>query len=345
MPGNIPPPGYLAGAYSTKYVPQATAPCQSAAHHGTIAGCVPPDGYHAPAGIQWPSMLPLAQGSRGPGRRGALALLLLTAVLWSLGGILIKSIRWSPLAISGTRSLIGALVLGAVFGRRLRFTWSPAQVGGALAYAGTVTLFVFANKLTTAANAILLQYTAPVWVALFGYRFLGERTGRRDWITIAAVSGGMVLFFMDRLSPAGFWGNIIALASGFCFGWLTLFLRRQKEDSTIESIFLGNILAALIGLPAMLGSMPDARSWGLLVILGVVQMGLPYLLFSIAIRHVTAVEAIVVPVIEPILNPLWVLLLVGERPGPWALLGGTVVLGSLFLRYLPTLLRQRTAPG
>jgi drug/metabolite transporter (DMT)-like permease len=275
----------------------------------------------------------------GLGRRGALVLLILTALLWSLGGVLIKWIRWNPMAISGMRSLIGAGVMMVVF-RRMRFTWSSSQVGGALAYAGTVTLFVVANKLTTAANAILLQYTAPVYVALFGHWFLGERTSRKDWITITAVMSGMILFFLDRLTAAGFWGNIAALSSGICFAWLTLFLRRQKNSSTIESIFLGNVLAGLIGLPFMFGSMPDAGSWGGLLILGVVQMGIPYILYSMAVRHVAAIEAILIPVIEPILNPIWVMLVIGERPGFFALLGGVVVLGSLGLRHLPALLRR-----
>ena len=193
-------------------------------------------------------------------RARAMLLLVLTAVFWSFGGILIKWVQWHPMAISGMRSAIGALTILAVF-RRTRFTWSRDQVGCAVAYAGTVTLFVVATKLTTAANAILLQYTAPVHVALFGPWLLGEPSRRRDAVSIVVLLGGMSLFFLDQLSPAGFWGNIAALGSGVCFGWLTLLLRRQKGGSGIESILLGNLLAAAIGLPFMFGSMPDARGW------------------------------------------------------------------------------------
>jgi drug/metabolite transporter (DMT)-like permease len=266
-----------------------------------------------------------------PARGRAMLLLVLTAVFWSFGGILIKFIQWHPMAISGMRSAIGALTILAVF-RGLRFTGSRAQIGGAIAYAGTVTLFVLATKLTTAANAILLQYTAPVHVALFGPWLLGEPSRRRDVAAIAVILGGMALFFMDRLSTAGLWGNVAALGSGACFGWLTLFLRLQKGGSGIESIFLGNLLAAVLGLPFMFGSMPDARSWGGLVLLGTVQMGIPYVLFSMAVRHVPAVTAILVPMIEPVLNPVWVLLLLGETPSPMAVAGGAVILGTVAAR-------------
>jgi drug/metabolite transporter (DMT)-like permease len=261
-------------------------------------------------------------------------MLLAAALLWSLGGLLVKVIHWHPLAISGMRSAIAALVIALVF-RRMRFTWSGVQLWAALAYAGTVTLYVLANKLTTAANAILLQYTAPVHVALFGRWLLGEPADRRDWLTMGAVLAGLALFFLDDLSPAGMLGNLVALGSGFCFGWLTLLLRKQKEGSTIESVFLGNVLAAMIGLPFMLTSpVPDARSWGALLLLGAVQMGMPYVFYALAVRHVAAMEAILVPMIEPVLNPIWVLLLVGERPGALSVAGGAVVLGAVAWRGL-----------
>jgi drug/metabolite transporter (DMT)-like permease len=260
-----------------------------------------------------------------------LILLLLTAVLWSLGGILIKWVQWHPMAISGMRSAIGALAIRIAF-RNLHFTWSRSQIGSAVAYAGTVTLFVVATKLTTAANAILLQYTAPIYVALFGPWFLGERPRREDVVSIIVILGGMALFFLDRLTPAGFWGNVAALGSGLCFGGLTLFLRSQKDGSGIESILLGNLLAAAVGIPFMFHSMPDARSWAGLLLLGTVQLGIPYVLYAMAIRHVPAVTAILVPMIEPVLNPIWVLLFIGEVPGPMAILGGTIILGAVAIR-------------
>jgi drug/metabolite transporter (DMT)-like permease len=223
------------------------------------------------------------------------------------------------------------------FRRRMTFNWGFAQLGGALCYAGTVILFVVATKLTTAANAILLQYTAPVYVALFSYWLLKERITRPDLFTIVAAFGGMVLFFLDDLSKGGFWGNVIAIISGIAFAGTALFLRKQKDHSPLESVFLGNVLTFLIGLPFMVRSSPDARSWVGLVLLGVFQLGCSYILYAEAIKYVTALEGILIPILEPVLNPVWVFLLIGEVPGPWAMVGGTIVLVSVTLRCVSAL--------
>ena len=267
-----------------------------------------------------------------PAHRRAVLMLLATAVLWSLGGVLIKWVHWNPLAIAGMRSLIGGVVIALIFRKELKFTGSFEQLGAAAAYAGTVVLFVVANKLTTAANAILLQYTAPIYVALFSPWFLGERARGNDWLSLAVILVGMLLFFGDQLSLDGYLGNGVALASGFCFAWLTLFLRRHREESAISALVLGNLLAGLIGLPFMFQSMPDASSWIGLLLLGVVQLGLPYVMYALALRHIRAVEGILLPMIEPVLNPLWVFLLLGETPGPLALLGGAIILGAVIFR-------------
>jgi drug/metabolite transporter (DMT)-like permease len=264
--------------------------------------------------------------------RRAVLMLLATAILWSLGGLLIKWVNWHPVAIAGMRSLIGAVLIALIFRKELKFTGSFEQIGAAVAYAGTVVLFVVANKLTTAANAILLQYTAPVYVALFSPWFLGERARGNDWLSLAVILVGMLLFFGDELSLDGYVGNGVALVSGFCFAWLTLFLRRHREESAISALVLGNLLAGLIGLPFMFQSMPDATSWVGLLLLGVVQLGLPYVMYALALRHVRAMEGILIPMIEPVLNPVWVFLMMGETPGPWAIVGGTIILGAVIFR-------------
>ncbi len=275
---------------------------------------------------------------RNPEHARAVGLMASAALCWSLGGLLIKTVAWSPLAVAGGRGFIAAAFL-AVFAPRFRFTWSAAQIGGAVAYAATTVLFVTANKLTTAANAILLQYTAPVWIALFGAWFLGEPATRADWATIVVVFGGMALFFCDNLRFQGVEGNLVALASGVAFAAMTMLLRKQKDTSAVESIFLGDLLAGVIGLPFMLngGPLPHAVGWAALALLGTVQLGLSYLLYARAIRHVTALEAVLIPVLEPILNPVWVLLFLGERPGRYALAGGVVVLTAVTLRTLHSL--------
>lgn len=266
----------------------------------------------------------------------AILFLIATALLWSAGGLLIKSVEWNSIAIAGTRSAIAALVILA-FRRRMQFNWGFVQLGGALCYAGTVILFVTANKLTTAANAILLQYTAPIYVAIFSFWFLKEKITKSDILTIAAAFGGMTLFFLDDLSRGGLWGNIIAILSGIAFAGTALFLRKQKDHSPLESVFLGNILTFLIGLPFILRSSPEAGGWPALILLGVFQLGLAYILYAEAIKHVTALEAILIPILEPILNPVWVFLLLGEKPGHWAVAGGIIVLFSVTLRCISAL--------
>ncbi len=277
-------------------------------------------------------------------RSRAILLLLVAALIWSTGGLLIKWVQWPPLAISGMRSLIGALFLLLVF-RPKGFRFNGYLIGGAVAYAVCVTCFVAANKLTSAANAILLQYTAPAHVALFGYWFLGERPRRVDWITLVTVLLGMLLFFMDDLTLAGFWGNIVALISGAGFAWMALFLRKQKDADPIHSVILGNLLAAAVALPFMFGPAPSAKGWLGLVLLGLFQVGTAYALFTLAIRHVTALESMLIPTIEPILNPLWVLLLLGERPGPMAIVGGAVIVVAITLRGLEPWIAKRFQPS
>jgi drug/metabolite transporter (DMT)-like permease len=261
----------------------------------------------------------------------AVLFLIIAAVLWSSGGLLIKAVAWNPLAIAGTRSAIAALVILA-FRRRVRLNWSFAQIGGAVCYAATVILFVLANKWTTAANAILLQYTAPIYVAVLSYWFLRERISKWDVVAIAATIGGMILFFLDNLSRGGILGNFIAILSGIAFAGTALFLRKQKDSSPLGSVFLGNIVAFLIGIPFMLQSSPGAIGWLELILLGIFQLGCSYILYAEALKYVTALEGILIPIIEPILNPIWVFLLLGEKPGEWAVVGGIIVLLSITLR-------------
>ena len=267
-----------------------------------------------------------------PDHRRAVGQLIAAAFCWSLGGLLIKAVAWPPLAVAGGRGLIAALFLIALC-RGLKFHFSRPQVLGAIAYAACTVTFCVATKLTTAANAILLQYTAPVWIALFGAWLLGERATRGDWFTIVAVLGGMGLFFADNLALTGHLGNALAILSGVCFAGMTIALRRQKDGSPVESIILGNLLAFVIGLPWIIDApaLPPA-GWGALLLLGSVQLGFSYWLYARAIRHATALEAVLIPVIEPLLNPFWVLLALGERPSLQALIGGAIVLTAITVR-------------
>ena len=267
-------------------------------------------------------------------RKNAILMLLFAGVLWSLGGLLIKSIPWHPLAISGLRGGIAAIVIYA-FSKDRKIIITYEKLFAACLYTLVVTLFVVANKLTTAGNAILLQYTAPVYVALFGYMFLGEKSTFIDWITIFILLGGLTLFFLDDLSFDGYLGNALAILSGMSFAALTISLRKQKNHNPSDSILLGNILTLIIGLPLIISETSfNLHSIILILILGTIQLGVPYILYTTAIKHVTALDAIIFPVVEPILNPILVFFILGETLGPWAFLGGALVLGSVVLRGL-----------
>ncbi|HRP05103.1 MAG TPA: DMT family transporter [Opitutaceae bacterium] len=198
----------------------------------------------------------------------AIVQLFMAALCWSLGGLLIKYLTWSPLAVVSGRGLIAGLFLLAI-NRGIKIHWSRWQLLAAIAYATTSLTFVMATKATTAANAILLQYTAPVWIALLGSWLLGEKATRSDWFTIAAVLVGMGVFVYDGVKFSSLTGNLIALLSGLLFALLILFMRKQREGSPIDSIILGNLLAFLIGIPALLSAPAlSVTGWSALLVLG-----------------------------------------------------------------------------
>ncbi|MDA0991792.1 MAG: DMT family transporter [Verrucomicrobia bacterium] len=267
-----------------------------------------------------------------PGRWRSVFFLLAAALCWSFGGILIKQIEWGALAIAGTRSWIAAPIIFWFARRQGLVRLSRNHVLGGVAYAAVVILFVVATKLTTAANAILLQYTAPVYVAIISVVFLRERVSRLDWLTIGLALVGVVLFFCDQLTTSGLLGNLLALASGLAFALLIVTLRVQRDANPLGSVLVGNLLAGCICLPAMLTEAPPADDWIFLILMGTVQLSLSYILFSIAVRRVAALQATMISIIEPILNPLWVFIFVGETPGSWAVPGGLLVMVAVLIR-------------
>jgi drug/metabolite transporter (DMT)-like permease len=273
--------------------------------------------------------------------RRALVLLALCGALWSTAGALIKLVDWHPGAIWSARSAIAAALLYAI--RRPSMAGiAPAEWSAAAALAATTGCFILANKLTTPANAILIQYSAPVWVALLGQWFLGERATRLDWLAIALVLCGIALFFLDQLTFDHAVGNVVALAAGVAFALGALTMRRVALIETptgpidpLRPLLLGNALGALIGAPFwLLAPLPDAAGWGALLALGVVQQAFAYLCYAAAIRSARALDVVLVPIIEPILSPLWVALAFGEWPSGWALLGGAIVIGAVTARGL-----------
>ena len=287
-----------------------------------------------------------AAQARPAGHRHGALLIAAAALLWSTGGLFIKLAPMPGLAVAGARSLITVLFYLAV----LRPNLSRARWSTALAYAAMIITFVSATKLTTAANAIFLQYTSPVYVLLLSPWLLGERLRRRDVLPIVLSLFGLSLFFVGKVEPGHAAGNALGAASGLFFGLSVLLLRRDARATAtgtpgdaIPSTTLGNLFAACIALPfswdglhaafTAPGPAPLLALAGLLW-LGVVQMGVAYLLFARGLAHTSAAEASLVSMLEPLLNPVWVLLGTGEHPGGWALAGGAVVLSSVLLRTL-----------
>jgi len=257
--------------------------------------------------------------------------LLIAAGLWSVGGVFIKLVPWPPLATAGGRSAIAALVILPLLNwRDFRFTKSDFL--GALFYGLTVTLFVSATKLTTAANAIFLQYTAPIYVIFMAHYYLREKATKRDGLTVLFVILGMALFFYEKMSLEGFWGNILAILSGITFASMTVLLRARKEVP-LKPIFFGNVLTAL-ALSPFIWSAPTLDFYGFsyLLVLGIFQLGLSYVFYARAVPHVYALETVLVSMLEPVLNPLWVLLNIGEVPSTLSVVGGAIIVAAVTMR-------------
>ncbi len=259
-------------------------------------------------------------------RKSAIGLLVLTGVIWSTGGFLIKLIPWPPLVIAGLRSGFTAIVI-FLYSRPKTLKFGKSTWAGAICYALMVICFVMGNKMTSSGNVILIQYAAPVYVALFGYSFLGERATKVDWIAIVIILFGLGCFFMEELSFNELWGNILALFSGIGFAGLTLFMRKQKNARPIDSVLIGNLATFLFCSPFYFGGVTfDAVPLMYISFLGIIQLGFAYILYSIAIKHVSALDAIIYPVIEPILNPMLAFIFLSEKMSSTAQLGGVLVL-------------------
>ncbi len=269
-------------------------------------------------------------------RNRAILLVLMAAILWSTSGLFIKIIDLNPFTIAGSRGFIAAILMLVILNKRLNFNWTLPQVAGGFCYAGAMITFVVATVMTTAANAILLQYTMPVFTALFGLWILKEVVTRFDWGVIFVVIAGMALFFLDELTLDGMWGNLIAILSAIFFALLIIFIRMQKSGSPVETVILGNIITFLVCLPFIIQEPPDSASVLPLLYLGIFQLGLPFAVYSIALKYVTAIDAVLIQTIEPLLNPIWVFLVIGEEPGSWAIIGGAVVLITVTIRNVYT---------
>ena len=262
--------------------------------------------------------------------RKGLFFVFIAACLFAIGGLCVKMIPWHAMSINSFRSIISVCIL-LIFAKashhRLRLTWGV--FAGAVAMCATTCLYALANKLTTAANTILLQFTAPVFIILFLWLFFKERPHLLDIVACLCVFGGIACFFLDSLGSGRLLGDIIAVVSGVSYAWIFL-LNKIPDGDPLSSVILGQSMAAVIGFPFLVQETvftPSALAYA--IALGVFQLGLAYVFFTTGVRTAPPVAASLVAGIEPILNPVLVALVVGETLTPLAFVGGAIVFVSI----------------
>ena len=257
------------------------------------------------------------------------------AFLWSTSGLFIKLLDWHPMVIAGTRSFVAAAFLLIV-----RLLLPPPKDAKnkpfplwacAIVFALTLVTYVIANKLTTAANVILLQYSAPIWAALLGWALVREKPNWEHWGALVFVSCGLLLFFRDGLDTGAVTGNVLAIVSGVLLGSHSVFLRMLKDGYPSDALLLGHTICGILSIPYIFLYPPSLEVPAVLSLLfmGILQMGLASFLFSYGIKRVSAIQAMLTAIIDPIFNPVWVLLVTGEKPSLSALTGGVIIISAV----------------
>ena len=261
---------------------------------------------------------------------GMLAMLV-CAILWSTGGFLIKSITWNPLFIAGARSLFSAIpvvVLMKATGRKMRVNkWT---VAAAVSLAVCLLMFVVSTTYTTAANAVMLQYASPIWILLMSALFFKEKLQGKQILVVVLTAVGVVLFFMDQLGPGSVFGNVCAIIGGIGYGAMMMFSSQNADDdeSRYTGIFMAHLLVAAVGIPSALFSpiVFTGKECLFVFILGIFQLGIPYVLFGYAAKYCSPLSMNMIALIEPLMNPIWVALMIGEVPGLFAFIGAAIIL-------------------
>jgi drug/metabolite transporter (DMT)-like permease len=268
-------------------------------------------------------------------QRKAMLMMVITACLWSIGGIFLKLVSWNAFLITGSRSLLAAGVLGGyMYFSKTKFKINKYSIAAAVSLAGLLFCFVAANKLTTAANAIILQYTAPIFILIISILFLKHQVHKKEVIIVTVTALGIVFFFFDQLSPGNIIGNMLAILAGFLLAIMFLavgFGGGEDDSIRLSSMLIGHLLTAVIGIPI---GIPLTESFATseiicIVILGIVQLGIPYVLYALASKDCSPLACSLIGMIEPILNPVWVFIFAGEMPGFYALVGGAIVIAAV----------------
>lgn len=267
--------------------------------------------------------------SRETERKKAILQMVICGIMWSTGGIFIKLIPWNPFAIAGMRSLIAAVVVMAfIIWKKIPFQLNKKSILSGLFMTGVFNFFIIANKLTTAANAIVLQFTSPVFMLILGAVFLHKKCRRGDIITVVITLMGISLFFLDQLAPGNLLGNCFGIMAGLMVASTYLTVGEVDENTRMSGVFLGQLFTAVIGVPFVFFTDTEFTpvSVTCILALGVIQLGIPYVLFALSIKHCSPLACGLIGAIEPLLNPVWVFLFDGEAPGIFALVGGGIVI-------------------
>ncbi len=260
--------------------------------------------------------------------------MLLCACMWSIAGLFIKKIDWHPVVIAGFRSLFAAATVAVyMLITRQRLLINKAIIKSALFLAATFLCFVGANKLTTAANAIMLQFTAPIFIMLFSVLFRKEKFPIRDVVTVGITMGGILLFMIDGIGGGQLIGNLLGLLAGLFFAGMFVTVGEAKGNERMSGLFFGHLLTFLVAVPFLFFTRPVFTTPSLLyaLLLGVVQLGIPYILLALASEHCPPLACSLISAAEPLLNPVWVALFGNEYPSPLSLLGGAIVLVTVTL--------------
>ena len=260
--------------------------------------------------------------------------MLTAALLWSIGGIFIKLVPWNALASSGARGLLAAVVVYVYMrarGMKLALSWDTLKV--ALALALVCISFVMANKLTTSANAIVIQYCAPVYVLLYIAFVQKKKLKPLDIAVVPVTILGIALCFLGQIGRGHLVGDLVAVASGVFFAAMFILSDGVSEETRFNGILQGQLLTALVGLPVLFATKPVFTTQAVIgiLVLGILQIGVAYIFYAVAIQSAPLLTCTLLGVLEPLLNPLWVYLFAGENPGVWSLIGGLIVVTAITL--------------
>ena len=277
-------------------------------------------------------------------RKAAIGMMLAASVCFASGGLFMKLIPWNALAINGARNVIACIVIGIyIIVTHHRLKINSTVLIGALAMAGVTTAYSIANKLTTAGNTIILQYTAPIWIMVMMYLFFGKKPNRTGVISIMIVLLGILCFFFEGMSTGKWVGDLVALLSGVFYAGVFMLNSFEKGDA-LSSVFFGQLLCGVCLSPLVLKETDFSAPvlWSVFL-LGAVQVGLAYIFFTTGTKYIDPLTASIINALEPILNPVLVAVFYGEKLGRLSFLGAVIVLCGILYYNIKEAMQQKAA--